>query len=198
METNSKVACFDHWKDVLQKDLKIVFENLFNNVFNEIWLTQILYDLYKFDLIQWNPNDVQPGMMFKIESFEQISDSDDDNDNDTCEEQCEMIGRDQLTVWGWIDKQHIVQGIKCNTNETSAAIIYFQTIGLCTSGVTAWKNTWRIVTVPKYNGFYVYNDHHADMYEIRIKSLAFEVVRCPSCDEEIICRNCGNYCNLAY
>jgi hypothetical protein len=50
---------------------KIVFEENFGNLFNEIWLSKMLFDFWH--VVPWNPVEHQLGMMFKLHPYGSLS-----------------------------------------------------------------------------------------------------------------------------
>jgi hypothetical protein len=165
-------TCYDF--SILEKRLKFAFEKCFNNMFDEIWLSRMLYDFYKFDIIHWDENYIKSGMVFEIGSLGKLISCGEVNKfeyNDLCQQLCGSTSFDELHALKLFDHQHIVTDVMYDCGLT---IIHFQTIRLDADQSAshpvprASKNKLVIVRVRDY--YVVRGDYHSAVHAIRCES----------------------------
>jgi hypothetical protein len=106
-------------------DTKVAFENDFNNMFDEIWLSRMLYNFWD-TYIAWNGDDIQPKMIFEF-SFK-------DSDRSKTVEYLasnRTLSVNELNDLKLIGEQHVV-------TEVCGSTIYFRPVWL---DVNAWSHT---------------------------------------------------------
>jgi hypothetical protein len=121
---------------------KIAFENDFNSLFNEIWLSRLLWDLW---FVEWDVNNVQPGMMFEIYAMDENG-----SEIDLCHfiTSRDVFDADEINDLKSISGPHIVKNI---TDGLPFGWVVQNTI--CFEPILmngGWKNMWTMIKYDKH------------------------------------------------
>jgi hypothetical protein len=124
----------------MELNRKIAFENDFKDAFNEIWLSRILFSFWH--VVLWNPDDIQPGMMFMLNDKHHSRLDDLIPGTVLSHGSAEGIFTlDDFNMMRAIREPLIITEFK---KDSHRSIIYFQPIGLNVDCTDVWKNICKI------------------------------------------------------